>query len=51
MAYERPLGRLAILGLGLMRASPARAVSALPVSDRITGWSANADTCSRRGRT
>jgi len=36
---ERPLGRVAILGLGLMGGSLARAISDLELADRVTGWS------------
>lgn len=36
---ERPLGRVTILGLGLMGGSLARAVTALEAADRVTGWS------------
>ena len=39
MPTERPIGRLSILGLGLMGGSLARAVSALEVAERVTGWS------------
>jgi prephenate dehydrogenase len=38
-SVERPLGRVAILGLGLMGGSLARAISDLGLADRITGWS------------
>lgn len=34
-----PLGRVAILGLGLMGGSLARGVSSLGLAERITGWS------------
>lgn len=34
-----PLGRVAILGLGLMGGSLARGVSSLALAERITGWS------------
>lgn len=36
---DRPLGRLAVLGLGLMGGSLARGVSSLELADRVTGWS------------
>ena len=36
---ERPLGRVAILGLGLMGGSVARAVAGLQLAERIVGWS------------
>jgi prephenate dehydrogenase len=36
---ERPLGRVAILGLGLMGGSVARAVSGLDLAERVVGWS------------
>lgn len=39
MPSEGPLGRLAILGLGLMGGSLARAAASLSLSPRITGWS------------
>lgn len=39
MPSDGPLGRLAILGLGLMGGSLARAASSLSLSNRITGWS------------
>lgn len=35
----RPLGRLTVLGLGLMGGSLARGVSSLELADRVTGWS------------
>lgn len=36
---ERPLGRVTILGLGLMGGSVARAVSGLELAERVVGWS------------
>ena len=36
---ERPIGRVSILGLGLMGGSLARAITALEIADRVTGWS------------
>lgn len=36
---ERPLGRVAILGLGLMGGSLARGISGLELAGRVTGWS------------
>lgn len=36
---ERPLGRVAILGLGLMGGSLARGISGLELAARVTGWS------------
>ena len=39
---ERPLGRVAILGLGLMGGSLARAVTGLDLAERVTGWSPQA---------
>ncbi len=36
---ERPLGRVTILGLGLMGGSLARALTALETAERVTGWS------------
>ena len=39
MPTERPLGRLAVLGLGVMGGSLARAVSSLGLAEEIRGWS------------
>lgn len=39
MPSDGPLGKVAILGLGLMGGSMARAMSSLSLSGRITGWS------------
>lgn len=39
MPAERPIGRLAILGLGVMGGSLARAVSSLGLADEVCGWS------------
>jgi hypothetical protein len=39
MPCEGPFGRVAVLGLGLMGGSLARAASSLSLSSRITGWS------------
>ncbi|MBT8488248.1 MAG: prephenate dehydrogenase/arogenate dehydrogenase family protein [Gemmatimonadetes bacterium] len=36
---ERPLGRVTILGLGLMGGSLARAITAVDAAERVTGWS------------
>lgn len=36
---ERPLGRVTILGLGLIGGSIARGVSGLGLAERVTGWS------------
>jgi len=36
---ERPFGRVAVLGLGLMGGSLARAISDLGLADRLIGWS------------
>jgi len=36
---ERPLGRVAVLGLGLMGGSVARAISSLDLAAKVTGWS------------
>ncbi len=35
---ERPLGRVAVLGLGVMGGSIARAITGLGVAERVTGW-------------
>lgn len=35
---ERPLGRVAVLGLGVMGGSVARAISGLGLAQRVTGW-------------
>ena len=42
MPTDRPLGRLAVLGLGLMGGSLARAVSSLGLADEVRGWSPEA---------
>jgi cyclohexadieny/prephenate dehydrogenase / 3-phosphoshikimate 1-carboxyvinyltransferase len=39
MEAERPLGRVAILGLGLMGGSVARGIASLQLAHRIVGWS------------
>jgi len=36
---DRPLGRVAILGLGLMGGSVARGISGLQLANRVVGWS------------
>lgn len=36
---DRPLGRVSILGLGLMGGSLARGITSLEVAERVTGWS------------
>lgn len=36
---ERPLGRVAVLGLGLIGGSLARAITGLDLAERVTGWS------------
>ena len=38
-ASGRPLGRVAILGLGVMGGSLARGLSTLDLAERVTGWS------------
>ena len=39
MQPEKPVGRMAVLGLGVMGGSLARAVSSLGVAERVVGWS------------
>lgn len=39
MSPEKPVGRMAVLGLGVMGGSLARAVSSLGVAERVIGWS------------
>jgi prephenate dehydrogenase len=42
MPTDPPLGRLAVLGLGIMGGSLARAVSSLGLAKAVTGWSPEA---------
>ena len=42
MPTDRPLGRIAVLGLGVMGGSIARAVSSLGLADSVAGWSPEA---------
>lgn len=42
MPTDRPVGRLAVLGLGVMGGSLARAVSSLGLADAVAGWSPEA---------